>query len=176
MAQASIKISQISKDFNMKSKDVIDVFASDVGVEKKSGATVDKDEFELFLNKITNAHQIKNIDDYIMGTSTIAIKADSKPEAEAKAVPAEAKEAKAAPAAAKAEKKPAAAPVKAEESAKKESEPAIKAEAAPKVEASAKAEAAQKVEAAPKTEAAPKAEAAVEEKPKRKCVRKSVTK
>ena len=49
MAQTSIKISQITKDFNFKSKDVLDIFSTDLGIEKKSGATVDAGEFELFV-------------------------------------------------------------------------------------------------------------------------------
>ncbi len=82
MAQVSIKISQISKDFNMKSKDVLDIFSNDVGIEKKSGATADKEEFELFMHKITQSHQIKNLDDYLSGSSKITIKRE-KPLADA---------------------------------------------------------------------------------------------
>jgi len=47
---AQIKISQISKDFNLKSKDVADAF-KEIGFEKKnSGASVEAEEFELFLD------------------------------------------------------------------------------------------------------------------------------
>ena len=74
MAQASIKISQITKDFNLKSKDVIDTFSSELGIEKKSGATVDVAEFELFMQKMTLSHQIKNIDAYLGGETKISIK------------------------------------------------------------------------------------------------------
>ena len=37
MAKKTIKLSQLSKDFAMKSKDVLDTF-KDLGLEKKSGA------------------------------------------------------------------------------------------------------------------------------------------
>jgi translation initiation factor IF-2 len=68
---AQIKISQISKDFNMKSKDVADAF-KEIGFEKKnSGATVDAEEFELFLNYVTRSHQIKDLDAYTSGSVTI---------------------------------------------------------------------------------------------------------
>ena len=133
MAQASIKISQITKDFNLKSKDVIDTFSAELGIEKKSGATVDAGEFELFVQKITLAHQIKNIDSYLNGDTKITIsseeaKAEEKKQKEAK--PAEAK-ATAQPAAAKpaeaktqeskpTEIKPAPAPKKEEKTAPKE--------------------------------------------------------
>ena len=62
----SIKVTQISKDFNIKTKDVSDIF-KDAGLDKKTGASVETEEYELFLHKITASHQIKNIDDYIDG-------------------------------------------------------------------------------------------------------------
>ena len=142
MAQASIKISQVSKDFNLKSKEILDILANEVGIEKKSGATLDKEEFELFMHKITSARQIKNIDAYLGGETKISIKSDSAAQkAEEKAEPkAEIKtEAKAE---VKAEAKP---EVKAEakteevvhkpqksEPAKTEKKPEAKTEAAPK--------------------------------------------
>ena len=93
-----MKISDISKDFNLKSKDVVDVF-KEAGIEKKnSGAAVDEEEFEIFFSLITKSHQIKNIDAYTGGSVTIssvkekAVKAEApaaeaKPEAKAEAKP-----------------------------------------------------------------------------------------
>ena len=52
-AGEKITLNQMTKDFNLKSKDVIDVFKG-LGVEKKSGATVDAVDFELFFEAITN--------------------------------------------------------------------------------------------------------------------------
>ena len=67
-----MKISDISKDFNLKSKDVVDVF-KEAGIEKKnSGAAVDEEEFEIFFSLITKSHQIKNIDAYTGGSVTIS--------------------------------------------------------------------------------------------------------
>ena len=80
----TIKIAQISKDFNLKSKDVLDVF-KEVGLEKKTGGGAEAEEYELFIHKITASHQIKNIDDYIDGktkVSVIAPKSEEKPTAE----------------------------------------------------------------------------------------------
>ena len=97
MAQTSIKISQITKDFNLKSKDVLDIFSTELGIDKKSGATVDAAEFELFMQTVTLAHQIKNLDSYLTGECTIAIKKEAA-KAEAKAEeksPAKAEEANA---------------------------------------------------------------------------------
>ena len=69
----SIKVTQISKDFNIKTKDVSDIF-KDAGLDKKTGASVEAEEYELFLHKITASHQIKNIDDYIDGKIKITVK------------------------------------------------------------------------------------------------------
>ena len=137
MAVSSIKISQITKDFNLKSKDVLDIFTADLGIDKKTGATADGEEFELFIQKLTLKNQIKNIDKYLSGEATITVKGEGAAEAKA-AVKTEAK-----------------AEVKAE--AKPEVKPAPKAEAKPEVKPAPKAEAKPEVKPAPKTEAKPEA-------------------
>ena len=63
MPQLPIKITQLSKDFNIKAKDIIDLF-HEFGIEKKSGGSVELDEFELFVQKVTVSHQIKDADAY----------------------------------------------------------------------------------------------------------------
>ncbi len=67
---AQIKISQISKDFNMKSKEILDEFKN-LGMEKKSGAVVETEEFEIFISQLTKSHQIKDLDSYLSGKSKI---------------------------------------------------------------------------------------------------------
>ena len=110
MAQAQMKITQISKDFNLKSKEVIDGF-KDVGLDKKSGAVADIDELELFMERLMTTHQIKDIESYLGGKSKISTVKESKEEkAPAKA---EAPVKEAAPAKAETSVKEAA-PVKAE--------------------------------------------------------------
>ncbi len=111
MPNLPIKITQISKDFDIKSKDVLDTFKS-LGIEKKSGGSADKDDFELFLAHLTSTHQIKDIDAYRDGRTKIksSIEKKEKP----KAAPA--------PEAPKAEQKPA---------PKVEQKPAPKAEQKP---------------------------------------------
>ena len=130
----SIKVTQISKDFNIKTKDVSDIF-KEVGLDKKTGASVEVEEYELFLHKITASHQIKNIDDYIDGKTKITVKvekaAEPKPEAKPEVKPE-----------AKPEPKPAAKP---------EPKPEVKP-AAPKAEA-------------PKAAPAPKAEERAAQRP-----------
>ena len=101
MPQAQVKIAQISKDFNIKSKDVIDTF-KDAGIEKKVGGSADSEEYELFLQQLTMSHQIKDLDAYRSGRVKIVTSAE-KPK---KAEPAEA-----APAPERKAEKPAPAPV-----------------------------------------------------------------
>ena len=101
----SVKIAQISKDFNVKTKDILDIF-KDAGIEKKSGAAVENDEYELFLHVATKSHQIKNIDDYLDGKTKITVvnekaeqpkEAKPEPKPEVKPAPKAAPEVKAEP-------------------------------------------------------------------------------
>ncbi len=90
MAQKPIKLAQLTKDFAMKTKDVIDVF-HDLGIEKKTGASVDEGEIEIFLLRVTATHQIENMDDYVEGKAKIHIEYE-KPKEEVKAPAAPKKE------------------------------------------------------------------------------------
>ena len=124
MVQDKIKISQIATDFAIKSKDICDVFAL-LNIDKKSGATVSKDEYNLFLQKLTLMHQIKDFEKYINKENKI-IKKKSAEELAAEAARAEAKAKAEAEAKAKAE---------AEAKAKAEAEAKAKAEAEAKAKA-----------------------------------------
>ncbi|MBO5945563.1 MAG: hypothetical protein J6Q69_03045, partial [Clostridia bacterium] len=73
----TVKITQISKDFNLKSKDVLDIFKN-TGFEKKTGGNAEGEEYEVFLNVLTTSHQIKNIDDYLDGKTKISVPAPEK--------------------------------------------------------------------------------------------------
>ncbi len=70
ISKTPMKISALAKDFNLKSKDVIDVFAA-LGVEKKTSGTVDPEEFSAFLEHITTENQISNMSDYLAGKADI---------------------------------------------------------------------------------------------------------
>ncbi len=97
------KITQISKDFNMDSKAVIEVF-SELDIKKNSSATVQDDELGLFIAKLTLTHSMKNIEDYLDGKIKISSpkKKAEKPEAKKP----EAKKPEAKPAVKAEEKKP----------------------------------------------------------------------
>ena len=74
---AQIKISQISKDFNIKTKDITDAF-KELGYDKKSGAVVEDEEFEIFINYMTLARQIKSMEAYTTGSVKISVVGEKK--------------------------------------------------------------------------------------------------
>ena len=74
-----IKINTLAKDFNMKTKDVIDILAT-AGIDKKTSGTIDTDEFSVFLNHATTNHQITNMADYLAGKADIQKESLKKPE------------------------------------------------------------------------------------------------
>ncbi len=69
---AQTKISTISKDFDIKTKEITEIF-KEIGFEKKSGAGVEAEEFEIFLSYLTKKRQIKNLDAYTKGEVTITV-------------------------------------------------------------------------------------------------------
>ena len=77
-----IKIAALAKDFNLKTKDVIDLFAA-AGIEKKTSGTVDPDEFSRFFDRLTQDNQITNMSDYLAGKADI-VKQETKKEEAAK--------------------------------------------------------------------------------------------
>ena len=83
-----IKISDLSKDFAMKSKDVIEEFKS-ANIEKTTSGTVSDDEFAVFMQHLTLNHQISDLEAYRSGKVTIKIAGQKKaePKAEAKVEP-----------------------------------------------------------------------------------------
>ena len=118
MAQKTNKITvtQLARDFAMKSKDIQDVFRT-MGMDKKASA--EPAEIELFLQKITSSHQMENLDEYLAGKATLHVQVTEKPKARTKAEPA-------AEAPAKTET-----PAKTEAPVKTEEKPAEKAAPAP---------------------------------------------
>ncbi len=58
------KISDLAKDFNMKSKDISDLVATLTGEEKKSGATLNEFEIAIVFNKLTEDNAVKSFDEY----------------------------------------------------------------------------------------------------------------
>ncbi len=81
------KISQISKDLNMKSKDVVDLLG-ELDIKKNTSGTVENDEYAILLAKLTLTHSMKNIEAYLKGEVKISI-VEEKAEKPKKAAPSE---------------------------------------------------------------------------------------
>ena len=58
------KISELAKDFNIKSKDLIAIVTELTGIEKKSGATLGEQEIGLVFNRLTADNQVASFDEY----------------------------------------------------------------------------------------------------------------
>ena len=58
------KLSDLAKDFNMKSKDLAAIVLELTGEEKKSGVTLNETEVALVFNKLTLDNQVKSFDSY----------------------------------------------------------------------------------------------------------------
>ena len=109
MTQKKEKIAQLAKDLALSGKDILDVL-KECGIDKKTGSSVEGAELELLFDRLTEAYQLENLDEYVNGTAKIIMPA---PKVEKKPEPpkAEAKKAEVPkPAAPKAEAKAAPAP------------------------------------------------------------------
>ena len=151
-----LKVNQLSKDLNIKSKDMSEIMTAE-GIEYKAQKVLTPFEFSVLLDKLTKDNQINGIDDYLDGVTKIPSKKKEEAKVEEKAAPvAEAKpEVKAEP---KAEPKAEAKPeVKAEPKA--EAKPAAKVESKPAAKANEQKD-------APKAPAAQKPNAPVANAPK----------
>ena len=62
----TVKISQLAKDLEIKSKDLTAVF-SDLGMTKQTGGVLDADEVSYALQKLMDRYVVENINDYIDG-------------------------------------------------------------------------------------------------------------
>ena len=84
-----LKVTQFSKDINIKSKEITELFA-DKGVEVKSSSSMSPAQFEFLLNTLTLNNQIDNIGDYLDGVTYIPtkkVKAAPKPEKKEEVAP-----------------------------------------------------------------------------------------
>ncbi len=65
------KISSFAKDLDMKSKDLLDLFAANGMPDRKHSSCVTPDEFNVIMNVITEGKQVVNFDDYLNGKAKI---------------------------------------------------------------------------------------------------------
>ena len=94
------KVSQMAKDFGMKTKEVCTVIEESGISGKASSATMEPEEFNRFFDFITAENQIKNMDGYLNGQTVIKTPAAQAAAAEAAAEKAAAEKAAAEKAAA----------------------------------------------------------------------------
>ena len=169
------KINQLAKDLDTKTKELLTTLDT-VGIAgKNTSGALETDEFNLLFEHLTKQNQIRDIDGYMSGKTSITLPeseakkqaaAQAKAEAEAKIkAEAEAKAKAEAEAKAKAEAE-AKAKAEAEAKAKAEAEAKAKAEAEAKAKAEAEAKAKAEAEAKAKAEAEAKAKAEAEAKAK----------
>ncbi len=71
-----MKVTQLSKDMNMKSKEVLEVLA-EKGIALKSSSSLETEHFELLLDTLTRNNQIDNIGNYLDGVTYIPSKSKS---------------------------------------------------------------------------------------------------
>ncbi len=173
------KINQLAKDLDTKTKELLTTLDT-VGIAgKNTSGALETDEFNLLFEHLTKQNQIRDIDGYMSGKTSITLPeseakkqaaAQAKAEAEAEAkikAEAEAKAKAEAEAKAKAEAEAEAkAKAEAEAKAKAEAEAKAKAEAEAKAKAEAEAKAKAEAEAKAKAEAEAKAKAEAEAKAK----------
>ena len=175
------KINQLAKDLDTRTKELLTTLDT-VGIAgKNTSGALETDEFNLLFEHLTKQNQIRDIDGYMSGKTSITLpeseakkqaaaqaKAEAEAEAEAKIkAEAEAKAKAEAEAKAKAEAEAKAkAKAEAEAKAKAEAEAKAKAEAEAKAKAEAEAKAKAEAEAKAKAESEAKAKAEAEAKAK----------
>ena len=77
---AAVKLTQITKDFNKKTKEVTDLLRAH-GIDKKGGTLSDA-EYSLFIAVLSEENQIENLDDYLSKKARIICTPPPAPEKE----------------------------------------------------------------------------------------------
>ena len=58
------KIHEVSKDFNVSSKDIINLLKEKLGVDKKSQTSLEDTELNLIFDHLTKQNEVKSFDEY----------------------------------------------------------------------------------------------------------------
>ncbi len=157
------KIHEVSKDFNVNSKDIITLLKDKLGVDKKSQTSLEDTELDLIFDYLTQNNEVKSFDEYFAAGAGAQEERAKERKAEKDRKLAEQmavlEQLKAAQAAQKA----------AEESKNKVAEkPAVEKKAEPKVEAKPEKKVEPKPEKKAEPKVEPKPEKKVEAKPEKK--------
>ena len=169
------KIHELSKDFDVSSKDIITLLKDKMGVDKKSQTSLEESELNFVFDHLTKQHEVKSFDEYFAAGKVAREKRAQEKKAEKDRKLAEQmailEQFKAAQEAEKAKNTPKPVP-KAEPKAETKSEPKAETKPAPKKENKPVAKAEAKPQEKPKVEAkpTPKAETPAETKVQREPV------
>ena len=77
------RISNMAKDFGVKSKTIIDILEANGIAGKKNTATLNEDEYGLVMEALTRENQISNMTQYLAGEVDIPREKKEAPKAEA---------------------------------------------------------------------------------------------
>ncbi|MBE6746176.1 MAG: translation initiation factor IF-2 [Ruminococcaceae bacterium] len=111
MPRDKYKIHELAKDFNINSKEVIEILTSNGFEEKKSMKTLENKELDVIFEVLTKKHEVSSFDEYFAAGASKKSEKEAAPKAEEKKPekePAKKAEKKPEPNQEKAEKKPAA--------------------------------------------------------------------
>ncbi len=111
MPRDKYKIHELAKDFNINSKEVIEILTSNGFEEKKSMKTLENKELDVIFEVLTKKHEVSSFDEYFAAGASKKPEKEAAPKAEEKKPekePAKKAEKKPEPNQEKAEKKPAA--------------------------------------------------------------------
>ena len=78
----TVKISQLAKDLEIKSKDLVAIFG-ELGMTKQTGGTLENDEVSFALQSLMDRFPVENINDYIDGKYKVKATAQEIAEKEA---------------------------------------------------------------------------------------------
>ena len=76
------KVSDLAKDFNMQSKDLVAILADKLHIEKKSSSSLEENEVSLVFNYLTKENSVKNFDEYFATGASAREKAAAERQAE----------------------------------------------------------------------------------------------
>ena len=76
------KVSDLAKDFNMQSKDLVAILADKLHIEKKSSSSLEENEVSLVFNYLTKENSVKKFDEYFATGASAREKAAAERQAE----------------------------------------------------------------------------------------------
>ena len=76
------KIHEVSKDFDVSSKDIINLLKEKLGVDKKSQTSLEDTELDLIIDYITQTYAVENFDEFFAAGETVRAEREKERQAE----------------------------------------------------------------------------------------------